>query len=147
MKVLVNGGDIPRGNYLVDSASLLRVEFRIPADDTIKVSLFSAAENVDSSPLPNPGKLRVSNVAIVTYQAETEVEPGTLVVKIEGSGFSDDVMAYLNQVAAENALEVAVKSSTEAILKIRNPETAAAVILRDNRTGQETKTIITRKGP
>jgi hypothetical protein len=147
VKVLVNGGDIPRGNYLVDSASLLRVEFRIPADDTIKVSLFSAAENVDSSPLPNPGKLRVSNVAIVTYQAETEVEPGTLVVKIEGSGFSDDVMAYLNQVAAENALEVAVKSSTEAILKIRNPETAAVVILRDNRTGQETKTIITRKGP
>jgi hypothetical protein len=81
---------------------------------------------------------------VITYEPPTDEDPGTLVVKIEGSGFSDDLGAYLTQAAAAEAVELAVKSSSEAIVTLTNPRPAVVLILRDNRTGQETRTVITR---
>jgi hypothetical protein len=41
--------------------------------------------------------------------------------------------------------EIAVKSASEAILKITNPEAAAVVTLTDRQTGLQAKTIVIRK--
>lgn len=153
-RILVNG-DFPT-RYWLDSPTLLRAEFPVLSDETIQVTLVSPDPDPSETPNPdpttivsdsiaNPARLRVTDVSVVAYEAATDEEPGTLIVKIEGSGFSDDLRAYLNKVAAENALVVAVKSATEAILKITDPEAAAVVILKDIRTGVETKTIVTRR--
>jgi hypothetical protein len=149
-RVFVNG-ETPLG-YTVDSPTLIRIEFPIPSDDTIKVSLVAPDPDptkppitIESSAIANPAKLRVTNVAVITYEPPTDEDPGTLVVKIEGSGFSDDLGAYLTQAAAAEAVELAVKSSSEAIVTLTNPRPAVVLILRDNRTGQETRTVITRK--
>jgi hypothetical protein len=132
----------------------LRFSVLIPSDDTIKVTLIvpdptpgNPVITIESSAVANPAKLRVTNVSVITYEPRTEDDPGTLVVKIEGSGFSDDLRAFLTQTAAAEAVELAVKSSTEAILTLTNPQPAVVIILRDMLTGQETKTVITRKSP
>ncbi len=74
---------------------------------------------------------------MVSYDAGSADEPATLVVKIEGSGFTDDLRTSLG--------ELAVKSATEAILKLTDPEAAVVVRLTDRATGQTVTTIITRK--
>jgi hypothetical protein len=151
-RVLLNG--VPRDKYSVESPTLLRFSVLIPSDDTIKVTLIVPDPNpanpvitIESAAIVNPAKLRVTNVSVITYEPRTEDDPGTLVVKIEGSGFSDDLRAFLTQTAAAEAVELAVKSSTEAILTLTNPQPAVVIILRDMLTGQETKTVITRKSP
>jgi hypothetical protein len=149
-RVLLNGGTPIR--YAVDSPTLLRIDFPAPSDDTIKVSLIAPDPDptkppitIESSLVANPAKLRVTNVGVISYEPRTDDDPGMLVVKIEGSGFSDDLMAYLTQQAAADALDLAVKSPTEAIVTLTNPRPAVVIILRDTRTGQETKTVVTRK--
>ena len=139
-RVLVNGTSAV--SYTVDSQSHMRIDFRIPADENIRVTLVTQnanpaqVETAISDPVPNPARLRVNNVSVVSYEPGGEDEPGTLVVKIEGSGFSDELRSSLG--------ELAVKSAGEAILKITQPEAAAVVILTDRATGQQVRTVITR---
>jgi hypothetical protein len=150
-RVLVNGAR--QTTYTVESPTLLRIDFPIPSDETIKVALIAPDPDttkpitIESPLVANPAKLRVTNVGVISYEPRTDDDPGMLVVKIEGSGFSDDLMASLTQQAAADALELAVKSPTEAIVTLTNPRPAVVIILRDTRTGQETKTVITRKSP
>ena len=139
-RVIVNGGT--QVNFWVDSPTHMRAEFRVPSDETIRVTVVS--RNVDptktktavSDPVPNPARLRINTVNVVSYEPATKSEPAALVVKIDGSGFTDELRSSLG--------ELAVKSATEAILKITNPEAAAVVILTDRETGQQVKTIVTR---
>ncbi|HEV7858498.1 MAG TPA: hypothetical protein VGO91_07700 [Pyrinomonadaceae bacterium] len=143
-QALVNGS-YPVTTY-VDSATLLRAEFPVPSDETIRITLVNHDDNntpkneeatITSDSVINPALLRISSVEVVSYEAATEEEPATLVVKIEGTGFTDELRSSLG--------ELAVKSATEAILKITDPEAAAVVILTDRQTGQQVRTIVTRK--
>ncbi|MGH9929538.1 MAG: hypothetical protein ACREA9_09940, partial [Pyrinomonadaceae bacterium] len=141
-RVIINGSS--PANYWVDSPTRMRAEFRVPSDETIQITIVSRnvdpskTETAASDPVANPARLRINNLTIVTYEAATDDEPATLVVRIEGSGFTDELRSSLG--------ELAVKSATEAVLKITNPEAAAVVVLTDRETGQQVKTIITRKG-
>ena len=143
--IMVNG-NIP-AQWWIDSASLLRLEFPNLPDEKIRITLVSQhsdptkMETIESDPILNPFWLKITGVSVISYEAATDKEPGTLVVKIEGAGFSDNLRAYVNR----KAVDMAVSSATEATLKITNPESAMVLILRDIRTGRETKTIITRK--
>jgi hypothetical protein len=138
--VLVNGNN--PGQLILDSPTHMRAEFLIPIDENIRVTLVSQnadptkVETIVSDPIRNPARLRISNVTVVSYDPGSEEEPATLVVKIEGSGFTDDLRSSLG--------ELAVKSATEAILKITNPEAAAVVTLPYLATSQTVKTIVTR---
>ena len=140
-QALINGNFAAR--YRVESPTLMRTEFPATGDETIRVTLISRnadaakTQTIESDRISNPAFLKVTSVTIVSYEPATEEEAGTLVVKIEGAGFSDDLISSLG--------EVAVKSTTEAFLKITDPEAAAIVILTDRQTGQQVKTIITRK--
>ena len=141
-RVLVNGASLNSANYWIDLPTLMRAEFRVPSDETICVAIMSRhidpakTQTSVSDPVANPALLRISNVTVVSYEPATEEEPATLVVKIEGSGFSDELRSSLG--------ELAVKSATEAILKITDPEAAAVVVLTDRETGQQVKTIVSR---
>ena len=139
--VFVNG-QIP-AKVAVQSDKLLRVEFQTPRDPSIKITIISLSpditkrKTVESDTLPNPAFLSISDVEVVVYEAATEDEPGTLVVKITGTGFSDRLKASIGQIA--------VKSATEAILTIPEPKAASVVTLEDEDTRQKVKAVITRK--
>ena len=130
----------------VDLAShkLISLQFDAPREPSIKITIVSQdadpakRKTVESEPVANPGFLSVSNVEIITYEAATEEDPtAMLVVKITGTGFTDDLKADI--------ADVSVKSATEAILTIPNPKAAAIVTLKDEATGQTVKVVVTRK--
>lgn len=79
---------------------------------------------------------------VITFEAATEDEPSaTLVVKITGTGFTDNLKGSVGG----KAIEVAVKSATEAILTLENPKAARVVTLEDEVTKQKVKVVVTRK--
>jgi hypothetical protein len=144
--VLINGSDDSvTPNF--KSPSLLTIDFPVPEDDSIKVTLVSIApkpedvETVDSEAVPNPARLTISDVKVVTFEPATKDEPATLVVKITGTGFTDKLKATIGT----KTLDVAVKSATEALLTLTDPKAASVVTLTDPDTGQQVQTVVTRK--
>lgn len=139
--VFVNGSTPSR--VAVDAPTFMRVEFRVPADETIRIKLVapdpdpSKTKTAQSNAVANPALLRIMDVVIVSYDEATDEEEATLVVRIEGSGFTEELRSSVG--------ELAVKSAAEAILKITDPEAAAIVTLTDRQTGQQVKTVVTRK--
>jgi len=142
-QVLVNGSsDSTTPNFV--SATLLTVEFPVPADEAVRVTLVSKkGETVESDSVANPASfLSVSDVEVVSYEPATEDDPtSALVVKITGTGFTDNLKATFG----EKTLDVAVRSATEAVLAIPNPKAASIVTLEDTVTKQKVKIVATRK--
>lgn len=140
-RVLVNGG-VPLFTAQI-SATLMRVVFDPPTDPSIKVTMTSQnldplkRKTIESESVPNPAFLSVSDVEVIVYEAATEDEPATLVVKITGTGFTDKLKTSIG--------DIAVKSATEAVLTITDPKAASVVTLEDEDTGQKVKAVITRK--
>lgn len=140
-RVIVNGNWPAHVTF--ESQSLLRVEFPVPSDETIRFTLVSLNDDpkkvgtIESDAVANPARLSVSGFEIITYEPATEDEPATLVVKINGTGFTDKLRASVG--------ELAVKSATEALLTLKDPKAAAIVTLTDDVTGQTVKTVITCK--
>lgn len=123
----------------IESASLMRISIQVPKDENIKVTLVSKkGETAESDSVPNPAFLSVSNVE-VTYEAVDEGQPATLLVRIKGTGFKDGLRASVNG----RALDVAVKSATEAVFTMPDPKAAAIVNLEDD-TGQKAKIVVAR---
>ena len=142
-RAFVNGLPYPS---IAESSALMRIRFPVLPDEMIRVNLVRPAsagpppiveQTIASDPVPNPARLTVNSVTVVSYDAGSNDEPATLVVKIEGSGFTDDLRSSLG--------DLAVKSATEAILKLTDPEAAVVVTLTDRATGQTVTTVITRK--
>jgi hypothetical protein len=130
-----------------ESPTLMTIEFRAPAE-TIKVTLVSRnadpkkIETIESDAVTNPALLSIADVQVLLYETATEDEPtATLVVTIIGTGFRDNLKASVGG----KAIEVAVKSGTEAILTIPDPKAASVVTLEDDITKQKVKVIVTRK--
>lgn len=139
-RVFINGTEETTPTWI--SPSLLTVEFPIIADDIIRVTLVSGNQTAESDSIANPAFLIISDVEVITYEAATEDEPtSTLVVKITGSGFTDGLKASIGG----KALEVAVKSATEAVLTIPDSKAASIVTLEDTVTKQKVKVVVTRK--
>lgn len=142
-QVLVNGSsDSTKPRYI--SATLLTVEFAIPPDDKVKVTLVSKkGETAESDSVANPASfLSISDVEVVSYDPPTEDDPtSALVVKVTGTGFTDNLKATFG----EKTLEVAVRSATEAVIAIPDPKAASIVTLEDTVTKQKVKVIVTRR--
>jgi hypothetical protein len=142
-QVLVNGSsDSTKPKYV--SATLLTVEFPIPPDDKVRVTLVSKkGESAESDSIANPASfLSISDVDVVSYDPPTGDDPtSSLVVKVTGTGFSDNLKAIFG----EKTLDVAVKSATEAVIAIPDPKAASIVTLEDTVTKQKVKVVVTRK--
>jgi hypothetical protein len=140
-RVLVNGA-APL-TAVRETATLMRVIFEPPLDSAIKVTMMSQnadpakRKTIESEAVPNPVFLSVSDVEVILYEAATEDEPATLVVKITGTGFTDKLKSSIG--------DIAVKSATEAVLTITDPKAASIVTLEDEDSGQKVKAVITRK--
>jgi subtilisin-like proprotein convertase family protein len=142
-QILVNGtSDSTTPKHI--SPTLLTVEFPIPADETVRVTLVSKkGETVESDSVSNPASfLSVTDVEVVSYEPATEDDPNSaLVVKITGTGFTDSLKATFG----EKTLDVAVRSATEAVIAIPDPKAASIVTLEDTVTKQKVKIVATRK--
>ncbi len=133
---LGNGKDSGPNAFISDR--LLRAEFPAPLDEMIQITLVEAGQTpIKGAPVANPLHLRINNVTELSYQEANKKSPAVLVVRIEGTGFNDDLRTSVG--------ELVVKSATEAILKLKNPEAATVVTLTDPRSGSRVRTIITRK--
>jgi hypothetical protein len=135
-ELFING--VPQSFRMV-SSSLIVTDFPAPSDETIQVTLVYDDDAIKSEPVTNPAFLKVNNVAIVSYEPPANKEPGVLVVKIEGTGFTSGLRSTVGSLV--------VKSPTEAFLTILNPAPAVRVTLYDRRVGFEITTVITRKPP
>lgn len=134
----VNGVPVAGGAFI--SPSLIRGEIPAPPDETVQIVLSTGNRTLKSKAVPNPAHLRIGNVSVVSYEPATRQSPVTvLIVKLEGSGFSEWLMASEG--------ELTPLSSSEAILRIENPARVTPLLLTDRRTGFEAKTIITRSRP
>lgn len=145
-QVFVNG--TPPNSVWFASAGLMTAEFQLVSDESIKISLVSNNPNrkkiktIESEAVNNPAFLSVADVETVSYEPATEDDPhSTLVVRITGTGFTNSLTASFGG----RTLDVAVKSATEALLAIPDPNAASVVTLRDTVTGQEVKIVATRK--
>ena len=131
----INGVEVPDSGFI--SPSLIRAEIPTPPDETVQFVLSTGNKTLKSKPVPNPGHLRISNVTVVTYEPATRVSPvAVLIVKLEGSGFSEWLMPSEG--------DLTPLSSSEALLRIENPARITPLIVTDRRTGFEAKTVITR---
>lgn len=129
----VNG--VPASAYV--SPSLLRAEIRATQDETVQLVLSSAGGTVKSKAIPNPALLRISSATVVSYEPTTRVFPvAVLIVKLEGSGFSEWLESSFGTVTPV--------STSEALLRIENPAPVTPVVLRDTRTNFTVQTVIPR---
>lgn len=137
--VFINGQQM-RSRFV--SSTLLMVEnFPVPSEEKIQVALISGDDTINGPSVANPAFLRISNVTVVTYEAESDDLPGVLVAKLDGSGFSENTEAWIDGWPTD----LVIQSPTEALLTVKNPAPAVVVTLRDKLTGISVKTIVTRK--
>ena len=146
LQVLVNG-DTDGVVSKVMSPTLMTVEFPTPKDETIKVTLVSPNKDADktktaeSEAIANPAfALSVAEVDVIAVESGDEAEPGTILVKIKGTGFTDSLTASIG----DKVFPVAVKSVTEAAFTMPDPKGAAIVTLDDGR-GHKAKVVVAQE--
>jgi hypothetical protein len=133
--IFVNGVRVPPN--AVVSSTLLRAEIPATEDETMQLVLSADNSTVKSKAVSNPAHLRINNVTLVSYEPATRLSPvAVLIVKLEGSGFSEWLAPSVG-----NLTQV---SSSEALLQIENPAAVTPLVLRDQRTGFTARTVITR---
>jgi hypothetical protein len=136
-EVFVNGVDLGTvGSLPFHSPSLLRFEFDPPSDEKIQITL-AGEEVLKADPVPNPAFMKITAVSVIT--SEDHPRRPAVVVKIEGSGFSENLRPSIG--------DLTVVSSSEAILKIPNPGLSRTVTLTDPATNFSVKAVVTFKKP
>jgi hypothetical protein len=139
-KVYVNGveaQDISIADTLLHVRSI-----DAPTDEKIQVAISLDDKTIKSSAIVNPAQLKIDKVTVVSYEAAKGKQPGVLVVKLDGNGFSRDLVA-----SKPHKVRVDVTSSTEAFLTITNPDEAEVVTLSDPNTKLSVSTVVARKPP
>jgi DNA-directed RNA polymerase subunit F len=137
-EVYINGALAARGAFRTPTL-LVASTTSPPADDKIQVTISTDDKTLKSTALPNPSRLKIDKVTIVSYEAAKGKKPAVLVVKIEGSGFPNKLYSSVGKPV--------VTSATEVFLTITNPREAEVVTLTDPVTKLSVNTVVTRKPP
>ena len=137
-KVFING-DLALPGAFRTPTLLVATTATPPSDEKIQVTISAGEKTLKSTAIANPSRLKIDKVTIVSYEAASGKKPAMLVVKIEGFGFPNKLDSSVGLVT--------VTSSTEAFLKILNPNQAEVVTLTDPLTKLSVSTVITRKPP
>lgn len=141
-QVFVNGVT-PNPAALIPSKSLIVVnDVSALSNDKIQVTLTLGDKTVKSASIANPAFLKVDKVTVVSYEAPSGRRPAILVVRLDGTGFPRGLESL-----DRSRVKVTVTSSTEAFLRIIDPDAAEVVTLRDPVSQVTVNTVITRKPP
>jgi hypothetical protein len=134
----VNGVPAPPEAFV--SPSLIRAEIPTPPDETVQLVLSTGNKTIKSKAVPNPAYLKIANVTVVSYELASRRSPvAVLIVKLEGSGFSEWLIPSTG--------DLTPLSTSEALLRIEDPALVTPLVLTDRRTGFEARTVITRRRP
>ena len=136
--VLVNSH--PQAGAVTLSPTLIRVpNVQVPLDDNLQVTVVAGDKTINAAAIANPLQLKIDKATVVSYEEAGKRKRGVLVVRIEGKGFSRDLLASPGKV------RLRVTSSSEALLTIFNPNQNETVTLRDRVTNTSVSTVIGRK--
>jgi len=138
--VFVNG--YPQSTASIISPTLISAtNILAPLDDNVQVTLVAGHKTLNAAAVANPLQLKIDKVTVVSYEEAGKGKSGVLVVKIEGRGFTRDLLSSPRKVRLN------VASSTEAFLTIPNPNQTEIVTLRDRSTNISVSTVVGRKPP
>jgi Mg2+ and Co2+ transporter CorA len=102
-------------------------------------------EEAVSKSFVNPVQLRITKAAVANFVKATDTKPSMLTVVIDGSGFSDAVIAAVNVPASiERRL---TPTSGQMVLEIKSPPPVVHILLTDKNTNYTVSTIVETPGP
>lgn len=131
------------------SKILWRISLPVPSDQRLHVAIVYGDEIVTSETTNTLALLRIDSAAVVSYASAHGRSPAILVIKIVGFGFHDRLAACIENVRARcrSIPPVIVKSSSEAYLKVENPDAAVVIKLTDPDTNFSARAIVAREPP
>lgn len=125
------------------SDKLFRLIFNLPLGDDVTVMIAPKDGAPVTKTFTNPLSLKINKVTVLSYEPPADKKSkGVLVVKIEGVGF--DPTPGLKVEGASTRSRILDSSSTEAIVKLVDPEPSVVVTLT-NAAGESTKTVVVRQ--
>jgi hypothetical protein len=139
--LFVNGRKLAN-QFTPVSPELIEVaDFPVPAEAQIQVTLVYDDDTIQSQPIPNPAHIQIDKVTVISYEPATEKKAGVLVVRIEGTGFTNKLVGSPAKVRLD------VTSSTEAFVTIPDPNETEVVTLTNPDTNVTVSTVVARKPP
>lgn len=145
--IIINGASAALGAGV--APKLLTLQYKPnPVDELLKFNLTCNAGNdiiksqsiknpfyipqriVPANTVYNPTYLRIDNVKFISY------EDSTLVVELEGSGFTDNLTPNVGQLV--------VQSATKAVYQLSNPSSSQIITFTDADAGFHVRKVITR---
>ncbi len=140
-KTFVNGIDKTASNPVQSKSLIVINDLDAMTSEKIQVTLANADKTIKSALIPNPAYLKVDKVTVVSYEGANGKKQAVLVVRLDGTGFPSGLISPNKKVI------VTVTSSTEAYLRIQDPDAAEVVTLKDPVTKVTINTVVTRKPP
>lgn len=141
--VYVNGMELTAPAKSLKSSRLYRLQFNLPADENLMVTVVQDKEAFTRS-IPNPAALKITNTTVVSYEpAVKNKSKGTLIVKIQGSGFSPRLDLNVEGERKRRSTLVNV-SSSEVLVTIIDPKPLVILALTDIETRGTVRAVIQR---
>jgi hypothetical protein len=142
--VYVNGAEMgvtPGTTKSFKSPTLYRLEFNLPADEELKVTVVRDKEVVTKS-FANPAALKITGATVLGYDPPAgKKSAGVMTVKIEGAGFSPR-LALGVEGASWRRSSLVIVSASEAIVKLIAPEPLVVITLTDVTTRGSARAVV-----
>lgn len=146
-EILINGTPISETDIEFKSPELYRLEFDLPIDDNIYVTVVRKAEQATENAVvgksfPNIAALKINRVEVISYNPPSRRTNGVMVVRIIGKGLDAGLKLDVRGASAKS--EILEVTANEAILKLVNPEPSAVVTLTHPSSGERLRAVVLR---
>jgi len=145
--IYINGSLVPRPNCRKD---LCIVEFDPQETDYLTVTVLpsSGTEKVVSKTFLNPKNLSIISASVVNFEPKDGARPSILTVKLDGSGFREDLtVSVVKSEGPPDLPKKIVASAGQMFLKILDPEAAVHINVTDPSNNRVVSVIVIRPQP
>lgn len=134
----VNGTEILVPYKDLKSPNLYRLEFDLPPDDQVKITLVRDKEVISKS-IPNPAALKINTATVASYEPPANNKSGVLIVKLDGAGFTPNLSHGVDGAAQSRFVYV---SPVQVMVRIIDPKAPLVITLTNNATRGSANTVI-----
>ena len=115
---------------------------------TVTISPASADEKSISKTFLNPSNLSIISASVVSYEPEEGPRPGVLTVKLDGSGFKEDLLVTIPKPEGDPDKPRKIVTSTgQMFLKIIRPEAVVHINVTDTANNRVVSAVVVRPEP
>jgi hypothetical protein len=115
---------------------------------TVTISPVNGGERSVSKTFVNPSNLSIISASVVSYEPENASRPGILTVKLDGSGFKEDLeVTILKSEGNPDIPRRIVASAGQMFLKITRPEAVVNINVRDPANNRVVSAVVVRPEP